>query len=106
MFGNKLCYTPRASAAVSMDTASTRETGRKRELEQRRNSRAKKGLTGILKDHCLKTLFSIESVILGIPKLWHAPNPPGGLGAPLHILRDGLDVTDEWGNPGPRLKCC
>lgn len=106
MFGNKLCHTPWTSAAVTMDTASKRERGRKRELEQRRNSRAKKGLTGILKDHCLKTLFSIESVILGIPKFWHAPNPPGRLGAPFHILRDGLDVTDEWGNPGPGFKRC
>lgn len=83
-----------------------RETGRKRELEQRRNGRAKKWLTGILKDDCVKTLFNIESVILGIPKLWHAPNPPGGLCAPFHILRDGLDVTDEWGDPGPRFKRC
>lgn len=106
MFGNKWCHRLQASAAVTMDTASKTETGRKREMEKRRNSRVKKGLTGILKDQCLKTLFNIESEILGVPKFWHAPNPPVGLGAPFHIFRDGLDVTDEWGNPGPRFKCC
>lgn len=39
-------------------------------------------------------------------EFWHAPNPPGGLGAPLYILRDGLDVTDERGDLGPGLKRC
>lgn len=100
MFGHELCHTPRASAVVTTDTASER---RDRQGEGT-NRRARKELTGIVKD--LKTLFKIESVILGIPKLWHAPNPPGGLGAPFHILRDGLDVTDERGNPGPGFKCC
>lgn len=75
-------------------------------MEKRRNSRVIKGLSGILKDQCLKTLFSIESEILGVPKFRHAPNPPVGLGAPFHILRDGLDVTDERGNPGARFKRC
>lgn len=109
MFGNKWCHRLRASAAssaVTTDTASKTETGRKREMEKRRNSRVKKGLTELSKYQCLKTLFSIESEVLGVPKFWHAPNPPVGLGAPFHILRDGLDVTDEWGDPGPRFKCC
>lgn len=108
MFGNKWCHRLRASAAssaVTTDTASKTETGRKREMEKR-NSRVKKGLTELSKYQCLKTLFSIESEVLGVPKFWHAPNPPVGLGAPFHILRDGLDVTDEWGDPGPRFKCC
>lgn len=85
---------------------SFQDRDRQEKRDGKKNSRVKKGLTGLLKDQCLKTLFSIESEVLGVPKFWHAPNPPVGLSAPFHILRDGLDVTDEWGDPGPRFKCC
>lgn len=88
-----------------MVTASGRD-GREGRAGTEKNGGAKKGLTRSLKDRCLKTLFSTESVILGVPKFGHAPNPPGGLGAPFHIFRDGLDVADERRNPGPGFKRC
>lgn len=43
MFGNKLCYTPRAAAAVSMDTASKRETGGGKSWNKEETVELKKG---------------------------------------------------------------